>query len=154
MKKLTLFLILSLGLLGNTKSQMGFLIGGGVTYDHPYFTVDLLMGIKSNKLSLGYHQIAIPDASQPAYFGAMAGYDVITGETRNEKKFHLSITTGYYYRYQSQDNPGKSGGNYFVYSGGINYNVGGISVVTRYIDKSIHVGFLFSALIRKNVNNY
>lgn len=147
MKKLVLLSVIFLSLIA--KSQTGFLIGAGLTYDHPYFTVDLLAGIKTGGLSLGYHQIAIPDASQPAYFGGLAGYDIISGETSNEKKYHLTLVGGYYYRYQSQDNPGKSGGNYFVYAAGVNYNIGGISLVTRYIDKSFHVGFLFSGLIAK-----
>ena len=141
MKKL--FIALSLFAL-TANAQTGFLAGMGISYGNKSITGDLVLGLKTNKISVAYNQIAFLDAGLPAYFGGMAGYDLLHTDT-----YHITATAGYYYRKQTSDADGKAAGNYSVYGFGLNFNKEWFSITTRYIDKQFQVGIMASGLLSR-----
>lgn len=142
MKKL--FIALSLFSL-SAAAQTGLLIGIGASYGNKSVTADLVAGIKINRLTVAYNQIAFVDALRPAYFGGIVGYDLFENDA-----YRITATGGYYYRKQTSDADGKEAGNYSVWGAGLNFNKDWFSLTTRYIDKQFHVGIMASGLLSGN----
>lgn len=127
-----------------TYAQTGFLAGIGAGYGKDV-TANLIAGVKIDKASLYYDQVAYVAADKPAYFGLSAGYDIYSNYP-----YHITVSAGGAFRKQSSDVKGKEGGNYWVASAGVAFNKGPLSITVRYMGHTIHAGLLFSGLLTGN----